>query len=53
MADFAVFPQDGAHKDTFCVWELAVACHEMKAWKTYLMSNRTDQDADRYLTTVI
>ncbi len=53
MEDFALFPQDEAHKDTFCVWELAVVCHEVQAWTTYLKSNRTDQDADRYLTTVI
>ena len=53
MEDFALFPQDEAHKDTFCVWELAVVCHEMQAWTTYLKSNRTDQDADRYLSTVI
>ena len=50
MAGFALFAQGESHKDTFCVWELAVVCHEMQAWKTYLMSNRTDQDADRYLT---
>lgn len=53
MGDFALFPQDEPHKDTFCVWELAVVCHETQAWTTYLISNRTDQDADRYLTTVI
>lgn len=53
MEDFAIFPQDELHKDTFCVWELAVVSHETQAWTTYLLSNRTDQDADRYLTTVI
>lgn len=53
MEDFALFPQDGPHKDTFCVWELAVVSHETQAWTTYLLSNRSDQDADRYLTTVI
>ena len=53
MEDFALFEQDEPHKDTFCVWELAVVSHETQAWTTYLRSNRTDQDADRYLTAVI
>lgn len=53
MEDFSLWPQNEPHKDTFCVWELAVVCHEMQAWTTYLTSNRTDQDADRYLSTVI
>jgi len=53
MKDFALFEQDEPHKDTFCVWELAVVSHETQAWTTYLRSNRTDQDADRYLTAVI
>ena len=51
--DFALFPQDGPHKDTFCIWELAVVSHETLAWATYLLSDRTDQDADTYLTTII
>jgi len=51
MEDFALFPQDEPHKDTFCVWELAVVSNETQAWTTYLKSNRTDEDADRYLTT--
>jgi hypothetical protein len=53
MEDFMHFQQDETHKDTFCLWELAAVCHEMQAWTTYLLSNRTDQDVDRYLTTVI
>ena len=53
MEDFALFPQDGPHKDTFCVWELAVVSHETLAWTTYLQSDRTIQDADTYLTTII
>jgi hypothetical protein len=53
MEDFVLFEQDEPHKDTFCVWELAVVSHETLAWTMYLKSNRTDQDADRYLTTVI
>ena len=53
MDDFALYAQDEPHKDTFCVWELAVVSHEAQAWTSYLMSNRTDADADRYLMTVI
>lgn len=53
MDGFALYPQEGPHKDTYCVWELAAVCHEMQAWTTYLKSNRTEQDADRYLTAVI
>ena len=52
MEDFALFHQDGRHRDTFCVWELAVVAHETQAWTTYLLSDRTTQDADTYLTTV-
>lgn len=51
--DFTLFPQDEGHKDTFCVWELAVVSHETLAWTTYLQSDRTDQDADTYLTAII
>lgn len=53
MADFALFPQDNAHKGTFCVWELAVVSHETQAWKTYLLSDRADEDAGTYLTAKI
>lgn len=51
--DFALFPQNGPHKDTFCVWELAVVSHETAAWTDYLRSDRTDQDADTYLKALI
>lgn len=51
--DFEFFPQAERHKDTFCVWELAVVSHETLAWTTYLLSDRTNQDADTYLTTII
>ncbi len=51
--DFALFPQNGPHKDTFCVWELAVVSHETLAWTTYLLSDRTPQDEDTYLKTII
>ncbi|MFK8032255.1 MAG: hypothetical protein AB8G18_18660 [Gammaproteobacteria bacterium] len=51
--DFTLFPQDESHRDTFCVWELAVASHETLAWTTYLLSDRTSKDADTYLTAII
>lgn len=53
MEDFELFPQDGPHRDTFCVWELAVVSHETLAWQTYLLSDRTNQDADTYLTAIM
>ena len=53
MESFALFPQDEAHRDTFCIWELAVVSHETLAWTTYLLSDRTNQDADTYVTTII
>ena len=51
--DFALFSQDGPHKDTFCIWELAVVSHETLAWTSYLRSGRTHQDAETYLTALI
>lgn len=51
--DFTLFPQGEPHRDTFCVWELAVVSHETLAWTTYLLSDRTNQDADTYLTTIV
>lgn len=39
--DFALFPRDGIHKPTFCVWELAAVWHEAKAWEQFLQSNRS------------
>lgn len=53
MTDFAHFPQKEPLKGTFCVWEMAVVSHETQAWTAYLLSDRTDQDADTYLTSKI
>lgn len=53
MEGFALHPQDKAHKDTFCVWELAVVSHETLAWQTYLRSDRTADDQEVYLKAVI
>ena len=44
MADFEIFPRDGAHKPTFCVWELVPVWHEQRAWERFLLSSR-DEDA--------
>ncbi len=53
MGDFALWPREGAHKPTFCVWELAAVCHEVKAWGRFLTSARDEAAAqawarDRY-----
>lgn len=40
MADFALFPREGMHKPTFCVWELAAVWHEKQAWERFLTSGR-------------
>ena len=39
----------GAHKGTFCVWEMAVAWHESHAWTRYLYSERDDNARRNYL----
>jgi hypothetical protein len=44
MSDFEIFPRDGAHKPTFCVWELVPVWHEQGAWERFLQSSR-DEDA--------
>jgi hypothetical protein len=46
MIDFAVFPREGRHKPTFCVWELAPVWHEKDSWERFLKSSR-DQAAAR------
>ena len=51
--DFEFYAQDKHHKDTFCVWELAVVSHETQAWTTYLRSDRAKQDEDAYLAAVL
>ena len=45
MADFALWPRDGMHKPTFCVWELAPVWHETKSWEKFLMSARDEAAA--------
>ena len=45
MADFDLWPRDGMHKPTFCVWELAPVWHETKSWEKFLMSKRDEAAA--------
>ena len=42
MTDFALFPREGEHKPTFCVWELAAVWHEKEAWVRFLKSQRDE-----------
>jgi len=45
MADFSLWPRDGMHKPTFCVWELAPVWHEKEAWERFLKSARDENAA--------
>ena len=49
MADFALFPRDGAHKPTLCVWELVPVWHEQGAWVRFLASARDEAAAQAWL----
>jgi hypothetical protein len=49
MVDFAPFARDGAHKPTFCVWELVPVWHEQQAWVRFLESARDEPAAARWL----
>ena len=49
ITDFAIWPRDGTHKPTFCVWELAAVWHEAKAWERFLTSDRRAPAADVWL----
>lgn len=48
MADFAVWPREGIHKPTFCVWELAPVWHEKGAWERFLSSTRDEAAAQAW-----
>ena len=39
----------GAHRPTFCVWELGAVCHERQAWSRYLCSRRDEVAKHSYL----
>jgi hypothetical protein len=49
MADFALFPRDGAHKPTLCVWELVPVWHEQQAWSRFLASPRDEAAGQAWL----
>jgi hypothetical protein len=46
---FEPWPSEGRHRPTFCVWELAVVCHEQRAWSRYLRSERDAASRREYL----
>ena len=48
-ADFSLFPREGAHKPTFCVWEMAAVQHEQQAWIRFLTSPRDTRAAETWL----
>ena len=46
---FRPWPLDGAHRPTFCVWELGAVAHERDAWARYLRSSRDEPAKHAYL----
>ncbi|MGB7069578.1 MAG: hypothetical protein WBD22_08795 [Pyrinomonadaceae bacterium] len=40
MSAFEIFPRDGEHKPTYCVWEMAAVMHEKTVWEKFLRSTR-------------
>lgn len=40
---------DLRNEGAFCAWELAIAAHEARAWRTYLASAKSDADKRAYL----
>jgi hypothetical protein len=48
-AIFEPWPIEGAHRPTFCVWELGVVCHEQRAWGRFLRSRRDLSSRREYL----
>jgi hypothetical protein len=49
MPDFALFPREGVHKPTLCVWELVPVWHEQQAWERFLVSPRDEAAAQAWL----
>jgi hypothetical protein len=47
--NFQIFPFDGLHRGTFCVWELGAVWHEQQAWGRYLISNKDENAKQTYL----
>jgi hypothetical protein len=46
---FRPWPSEGAHRPTFCVWELGAVRHEREAWAEFLCSERDDRARNVYL----
>jgi hypothetical protein len=46
---FRRWPTEGAHRPTFCVWELGAIAHEREAWTRYLLSSRDEAAKHAYL----
>lgn len=50
MSDFALWPRDGTHKPTFCVWELVPVWHEKESWERFLKTSRDEEAAQAWLS---
>ena len=48
-ATFSPWLLAGAHRPTFCVWELGAVWHEQQAWTRFLRSERGAAARDAYL----
>ena len=46
---FRPWPLEGAHRPTFCVWELGAVWHEQQAWSRFLCSTRGATAREAYL----
>lgn len=49
MPDFALWPREGMHKPTYCVWELVPVWHEKESWERFLKTSRDDEAAQVWL----
>lgn len=47
--DFGVWPREGRHVPTFCVWELGAVWHEQRAWVRFLQSARNEAAVGEYM----
>lgn len=46
---FEVWDRNKIHLPTYCVWEMGIVYHESKTWKTFLGTERTENDKQNYL----
>ena len=47
--DFSLWPREGRHVPTFCVWELGAVWHEQQAWVRFLRSGRDEAAVEAYM----